>query len=115
VSKIKAERLHARRRALERYNLVLFNEDLKAIAQRINRGEGVMVRRQSLRVSVHELEVKGQRTLIVYDRQRHTPITFLPKEGLSPTGTTSSSTPRSASSAAAAGATASSSPDGSPR
>lgn len=77
--KAKAQRGHAKRRAYERYGLVLTQHDLNVLVKRIRAGEGFIIERQSLRITVRALEVRGQVCHIVYDSVRGTVVSFLPK------------------------------------
>lgn len=78
LTKTRAQRIHARRRALERYELDLNRHDLREVVESIQAGKATFVRRQSLRVSIWEVTVKGQACRVVYDKLRKTIVTFLP-------------------------------------
>jgi hypothetical protein len=77
-NKIHAERIHAKRRALERYNLGLNREQLNELTQMIQQGKSRFLEKQSLRVSIHELQAFDRTLYVVYDKNRKTIITFLP-------------------------------------
>lgn len=78
MSKAKAQRRHARARALERYGVEVGPDTLRRIIADIQGGRSVVVQKQSLRVTVHDVEVDGTRMRVVYDRQRKELATFLP-------------------------------------
>lgn len=80
-SKDIAERKHARRRALQRYDLDLRDEDLDLITGMIQTGKATFVEKQSNRVSVFTLKFKEKDVKVVYDRQRQNIVTFLPIDG----------------------------------
>ena len=81
-NKAQAQRIHAKKRALERYDLDLNREKLEEIVKRIQSGVGIrMVLRQSLRISHYEMTVQEKLVRVVYDRQRKTVVTFLPVLG----------------------------------
>ena len=66
-------------RAYQRYGWQLNKHELNLIAKRVQRGDGTFVERQSNRVTVWDIEIKGEIARIVYDSQRHQIVTFLPK------------------------------------
>ncbi len=81
-SKAKAQRKHAKRRASERYNLSINRHDQHEMVRMIQVGPGPNVRfveKQSLRVSLWEIFFKDQWCKVVYDCQRKTIVTFLPR------------------------------------
>lgn len=77
MNKKKAERIHAKRRALERYNLNVTEEVRNVLKSKIVRGDGTFIRRTSRRVSVWEVAVDAAVYKVVYDKQRKEIITFL--------------------------------------
>lgn len=74
TSKRKAQRRHAKRRALERYGMVVGEHTLDDMVRKIQRGEGEFVERQSHRVTLWKVD--GRR--VVYDKVRKTIVSFLP-------------------------------------
>lgn len=80
ITKSTAQRLHAKRRAKQRYGLELKREDLAAIARQIQSGHSTCVAKQSVRVTIHRLEWQGTYFEVVYDRERKNVVTFLPLE-----------------------------------
>ena len=73
-SKKAALKRHTRQRAAERFGISV---DLKELTKLIQKGRGVFVRRQSNRVTVWDVEYKGNTLRVVYDKLRSTPITIL--------------------------------------
>ena len=76
--KDKALRVHSRRRAYERYGIELGPASRKAIVGAIQGGLSRPVERQSLRVTVHDVEFDGGVVRVVYDSRRKELVTFLP-------------------------------------
>lgn len=74
------QKIHAKRRALERYGFDLNNEKYNQIVRLIQRGEANFVRRQSLRVSIFSLFFEDKECVVVYDRFRKSLASFLPIE-----------------------------------
>lgn len=72
--KTKALRAHARRRALQRYDIELTRTLRNEIIQKIQRNESVHLETQSNRVSVHLVN----QMRVVYDRLRKEIVTVLP-------------------------------------
>ena len=79
--KAKAQRRHAKTRALQRYDLDLSREDLEELVRQIQLGKAEFILRQSCRVSFFAVELRGQKFPVVYDKQRKTIVTVLPCEG----------------------------------
>ena len=72
------ERIHAKRRALERYGLSLTTGDLREIQQQIQTQENALfVRRRSRRVSLWEVIYKNTPMYVVYDKLRDSVVTVL--------------------------------------
>lgn len=80
-SKAKCQEKHARSRALERYALDLSGEDLLDMVAQIQDGRGTFIMRQSHRVSLFAVTVRGELVPVVYDRNRKTIVTVLPRAG----------------------------------
>jgi hypothetical protein len=79
MSKDRSQAIHARRRSLERYGIDLSSRKQILIVGKIQRGESEMVERQSLRISVHEVELEDEKLRVVYDKNRQSIVTVLPK------------------------------------
>ena len=67
-------------RALQRYRVELSDDDIDHMVSSIERGRSRMLERQSSRISVHTLDVKGVEMAVVYDNRRHIPVTVLSDE-----------------------------------
>lgn len=77
--KAKAQRRHARVRAMERYGMELGPATRGRIIDAIRTGRSSMVERQTLRVSVHDVTIDERIVRVVYDRRRKEIVTFLPR------------------------------------
>ena len=77
MSKAKAQRNHAKKRSVERFGAAIGDTGLAKIVAQIQNGQAKFVERQSLRISVWEIDYHGQRCNVVYDKQRKTIVTFL--------------------------------------
>lgn len=73
-----AQRIHALRRAYERFGALPHLGELIGLIQQ---GKLRFVRRDSNRVTVWETEINGKLAWAVYDKERHTIVTFLYPEG----------------------------------
>lgn len=80
LTKLEAQRIHAKRRAYERHGLVLNRQHLREIVTLIQRQKATLVERTSLRVTVWELTYLDIPIRVVYDAKRKTIVTFLPIE-----------------------------------
>lgn len=79
-SKAENQRRHARQRARERFGLELDEHQLRAVVNRIQRGESRFLEKQSNRVSLHQVEYMGAEMVVVYDRRRKNVVTVWPSE-----------------------------------
>ena len=78
--KITAERIHAKKRFLERYGLV-FSKEVRLKFERLIRcHQSCIVEKQSNRISVHDVIYNGEVYRVVYDKNRKTIVTALPPE-----------------------------------
>lgn len=71
---------HAKKRIAERYGVIMTSDDLKNVVSMIQAGECVHKERISHRLSKHEVTIRDKTFLVVYDRNRHCIVTFLPRE-----------------------------------
>ena len=92
MDKKKSERIHAKRRALERYDLDFTKKIRNQLLDKIKRSDGTFLFRQSRRVSVWEVEHENKKYQIVYDRNRKEIVTFLPSGETIEQGTNSAVT-----------------------
>ena len=90
-SKAKSQILHARMRIRERFDLDLKDDEMQSLANRIkksyldkHKGKAQFVDRQSLRVSRWFVWFREQWFPVVYDNNRKTIVTVLPKGALGP-------------------------------
>jgi hypothetical protein len=79
LSKHKAQILHARRRAKERFDLELTPKLRRQLIADIQAGRAWFVYRQSNRVSIWRVAVGKLTARVVYDSVRKSIVTFLPK------------------------------------
>lgn len=79
MSKNKADcqRIHATKRAKERFDLDLNSKDYDQLVNMIQKGKAKFLRKQSNRVSLFNVNFKEQDMDIVYDKNRKTVVTFL--------------------------------------
>jgi len=84
MSKTKSLRKHTTRRADERYEVRLNEYDLAYMANQVKRATGIFVERQSNRVSkwIIKLPKVDKAAMIVYDHNRGTVVTVLPKRAM---------------------------------
>lgn len=80
VNKTKSQRLHAKRRALERYGISLNRKRYREIVADIQAGRGEFIERRSHRISVWKVKIAGELVRVVYDKIRKTIVTVLPRE-----------------------------------
>jgi hypothetical protein len=80
-SKERSQTKHAIRRGVERYGVVLSKSDIAGLVSQIQSGEGRLIEKQSLRVSIWEVTLRnGSTATVVYDKSRKTIATLLPPE-----------------------------------
>lgn len=72
------QRLHAKRRALQRYGLVLNNKEQDEIIGLIQQGRAKFINRDSLRVTIFAVQYQGKLLKVVYDGERKTLASVLP-------------------------------------
>lgn len=80
TTKSKALTIHAIKRARERYDLDLTQENLAELVYLIQSELGFFVERQSKRVSVWKIPYMDRILKVAYDKERKAIITFLPQE-----------------------------------
>jgi len=79
-NKAKAIKAHARRRAYERLGVVLSNDLHAGLVRQIVKGTARLVRKESNRVTIFEVELAGQLVEVAYDKERKLIVTVLPPE-----------------------------------
>jgi hypothetical protein len=77
MTKLSCERLHCKRRALERFGLRLNRKDLINMVTLIKRGEGKFLKRRSNRVTLWKINYKDNDMIAVYDKLRNNIITVM--------------------------------------
>lgn len=80
VTKTEAQRIHFKRRFLERHGITLNRHDIRHIAASLRDGKGKLISKQTNRVSIVAINFREEEYVIIYDRQRQTPVTVLPKD-----------------------------------
>lgn len=80
MNKVEAERVHAKRRAKERFGLNLTKDVRDLLRGKIKRGEGTFISRRSRRISIWRISYENIFYRVVYDKDRHEIVTFLPEE-----------------------------------
>lgn len=68
---------HFLRRLNERYNIRFKASDIPNIVKKIQSHDFTLVRKQSNRVSIHDVEIDGRKIRLVYDKIRKLPVTAL--------------------------------------
>jgi len=80
MDKKQSERIHAKRRALERYDLNFTKTIRNQIKSKIQKNDGTFLYRQSRRVTVWQVAYEDILLKVVYDTLRGEIVTFLPQE-----------------------------------
>lgn len=74
------ERIHAKKRAKERFNLDLTSKLRRLIVNKIQNRESTLIEIKSNTRTLHKVKVKGEDYIVVYDKKRQEIVTFLPNE-----------------------------------
>jgi hypothetical protein len=80
MSNTKAQKRHARKRALERFDLDLADPDIQSLIRQIQTGKAPCLEKRSLRVGVFRVTIKDVTLAAVYDKNRKTIVTVMPLE-----------------------------------
>ncbi len=72
------QRVHAKRRATQRYGIKFNRESYNQIIDLIQSGKATTISRRSNRISEKVVTYNGQEIHLIYDSLRHTIVTFLP-------------------------------------
>jgi hypothetical protein len=75
ASKKKAQQIHFSRRAIQRHGITAGENTQSEIIKQIQSGKATFIKRQSLRVTIWEVEVRGQKIKAVYDKDRKQVVT----------------------------------------
>lgn len=78
MNKLKAERIHAKSRFWERFDITLNKRDYRELCEQIKSGKAQFINRQSNRVTKWLVKYKNEQIIAVYDKIRHQIITFYP-------------------------------------
>ena len=62
---------------VSRFNIEISEKEINEIVNLIQTGQTTIIEKQSLRVTIHQIEYKGELVNIPYDKQRKVPITAL--------------------------------------
>lgn len=76
--KASCQRIHAKRRALQRFAIDLDYAKQDQIIQMIQKGKAKFISRDSIRVSIFAVEFEGKLLKVVYDADRKTLASVLP-------------------------------------
>jgi len=79
-SKAICQRIHAKNRAKERFNISLNRDQLNGLVKDIQDGKFLLLKRESSRVSIYECILQDKVCAIVYDRKRKNIVSFLRRE-----------------------------------
>lgn len=79
-SKTKCQRLHAKKRASERYDLELNRKQLDQIVELIQTNQAFFIKRRSNRITLFQVYFEDQWLKVVYDSVRKNIVTFLPQK-----------------------------------
>lgn len=84
--KKKAQKSHAKARAVQRYGITLKEHEYQEICKWIAQADprAIWLEKQSLRVSLYAVRWQEQWLPVVYDKHRHSIASILPKEALVP-------------------------------
>ncbi len=78
MDKLRAERVHAKKRALERFGVTLNRHQLRSVVESIRSGRALFLERQSLARTLWLVDLLGQPARAVYGKSRGEIVTFLP-------------------------------------
>jgi hypothetical protein len=86
MKKEKSQKVHAQQRCKERYGLTLGRKtyDILCVKLREQGEDCIFLEKQSNRVSFFAIKHEEEWIPVIYDKMRHTIVTFLPKEALEP-------------------------------
>lgn len=77
MKKRRSEKLHAKKRAKQRYKIDLSHEEYEALCRQIRDGESIFVKKQSNTRTIHDVTYKNKVMRAVYDKLRKCIVTFL--------------------------------------
>jgi hypothetical protein len=84
--KKKSQKQHAQKRAAQRYGMTVGPQTYNELCKKVQTSspDCVFLEKQSNRVSMFAVLLEDKWVPIIYDKQRHTIVTFLPEEALEP-------------------------------
>lgn len=80
LTKTASERIHTKRRALERFGIKLTTQDIKRIVREIQSGKWPFISRDSARVSKWRVRLGENDVCVVYDKNRKNLVTVMPMD-----------------------------------
>lgn len=80
-SKAKSQKSHCLRRFRERYGISITDNDYQIIVKMIQDGKATCIEKQSNRVSVFEIDYRGEKLQVCYDKNSKQISTVLPPPG----------------------------------
>ncbi len=83
-AKKKSQFQHAQRRACQRYGLTVGPRKYEELCKKIQQQDCVFLEKQSNRVTMFAVQMEEQWLPVIYDKDRHSIVTFLPKQALDP-------------------------------
>lgn len=80
MNKKQSQKAHARRRIEQRYGVSINRHKMRDFVLKIQNNDCVHVETQSNRVTVKKVLFEGTEYKVVYDKNRHVVVTFLPND-----------------------------------
>ena len=78
MNKIKAQRIHAKNRFLERFGLYLNKSEYKDLITQIQTQKATCIGRDSNRITKWLVKYNNEQLIAIYDKNRHQIVTFYP-------------------------------------
>ena len=78
MCKAKSQRIHAKKRAAERFGIELEDSAINRIITDIQSNRTEFLCKESNRISVHLIDLAGKLVRCVYDKERKEIVTFMP-------------------------------------
>jgi len=80
MTRVQKQRIHATRRAKQRYGLELDKSDIDKIINLIQNRGAVETKKLTNARTLHVIQYKEQELKVIYDKKRHNVCTFMPIE-----------------------------------
>ena len=74
------QKIHAKKRALQRYGIDVNSKLLHELIKQIQSGKSNYLERKTHRISIHLVHYEGKSFKVAYDKTRQNICSFLPKE-----------------------------------